>query len=410
MISGVEIQYVLNLNYEVFTSVHADTEKRTYKQMLCTNEHSPIKNLIWTTRVKFARSSLSVIQTRLGPHSTILCLQGGMGVLAETVAQYFQDSHSRPLFIEGYLSKNVCQGDNFPRKKDGLSHDIHKYVGRPQRNNLFENIFTATASDGESGEPAFMAVGPPEIPEKELPRATRRRLSQAEYFRKKLRDAPGINTKDCSKRKLLLVRWKRLFVDSIVGSMCALKGCLTSEVLQDLESRKRCALLLEEAFQVLSCHRLSLHREDCADWITRYAKINTGRHHRMAVQCFNGRDTGAEDFNGWFVERGRLLETPCPEHEKLLNEVKLKTEQQKEIILKLREEAVQKKIRREERGRKGESSKDDDKYRLTKLEKRRLRKTLRQRALLGKQEMPSHIAAPLIRRVGNRELKGPKQP
>jgi len=296
-----------------------------------------------------------------------------MGVLSKAIMQYFRDPHSRPLFIEGHFGHSIHQGSihqgDVSRQADRNSLlNIYRQSRKPHPAfGRFENTFTATVL--ERDDKGFIAVGPPVMPENEPPRAVRRRLTMAEYFWSKLRDAPGLNTEQKSKRKLLLGRWRILFIHLIIGSIGTLRECVNLEVLQDIESRKRFELLFEEAFQVLN-RNLLLGREECVNWLKRYISLKSDEFHRMTIQCFHGRDTEVEDLNGWLVDRGRLLGIPCPEHEKILNEIHLKTQQQREKVIKLIEEIRQKKMKDKEKARWNDKSIGDGKYRLTKLKKK----------------------------------------
>jgi ketopantoate reductase len=89
-------------------------------------------------------------------------------------------------------------------------------------------------------------------------------------------------------------------------------------------------LLLEEDFKIVRKHIPDLTKDEFEGWIAHYIRTEPHMVHRMSVQAFHGRGIDIEESNQSLMGRRRQLGIPCPENEKLLNEVKARREQQRQ--------------------------------------------------------------------------------
>jgi hypothetical protein len=108
-------------------------------------------------------------------------------------------------------------------RKNALQLEI-RGKGRDYKTNDDDicNVFTVTTGPNPFGN-ATVAVVPLVWAASSLPPGIiKGRLERANYLLGALREAQGLNTQFVPRRKLLLVRWKRIVVDSVIGSMGAL--------------------------------------------------------------------------------------------------------------------------------------------------------------------------------------------
>ena len=75
--------------------------EETYERFI---SNEPIRNLVVATKSNQVISALQSVSHRLTPHSTILFLQDGMGIVDAVDAEVFPDRRSRPSYIVGVNS------------------------------------------------------------------------------------------------------------------------------------------------------------------------------------------------------------------------------------------------------------------------------------------------------------------
>jgi 2-dehydropantoate 2-reductase len=74
--------------------------------------NEPIHNLIVSVKASISVSALQGVKNRLGPDSTILFLQNGLGQIDEVNEEVFSDPETRPSYLSGVISHGVHSHDN----------------------------------------------------------------------------------------------------------------------------------------------------------------------------------------------------------------------------------------------------------------------------------------------------------
>jgi len=355
-------------------------------------EKSPILNLIWCTRARYAYDAIYSVRHRLSKESTVMFIQSGMGILERVMTQIFPDINSRPTFIQASSTQPLWQEGQERTPELDVPFD----GGRHR-----ENIFDVCLPEVSGQFPPELSIGPPVII-LEDPKSQRRRIAASSYLIQKLLAAPLLNAIERSKREILIYQWRRLITTSVFSVLSVYYECPPGDVTKTTEGRQLCFILTQEAYNVLHRHLPSVPISDVFFWLqqeetqARKSKPTS----RLLSHIKAGKELDIQFYNQWLVDRGKAFGLECPTHVRMINIAYAKLEK---VRLELKREEEQRQRKMDERLQKREMERDE--YRLDKVEEIRRKKAQRQKEMLGKQSMPSHIASPSISTLGNTQIE-----
>ena len=255
----------------------------------------PIHNLIVTVKAPWTVRLLAPIAKRLTPESTIIFLQGGMGVIDEVNAKVFPDPRSRPHYIQGLLT--------------------HSVQTKPQE------PFTATHS-------SFGTMALCYVPEIGFERAlvsdaivsTDSLASSSRYLlrtltRTSVLSALGINAAD-----FLPLQLEKLAASAVISPLTALYECTNGELLYNVSTSRMMRLLIAEISLVIRslpelrslpnlAHRFSPERIERA--VVSIATLRPDIKSLALTDVETGQPTEIDYINGYFVRRGDELGIRC---------------------------------------------------------------------------------------------------
>ena len=377
---------------------------------------APIINLISTASpenfVNFPRSMVE----RLGRNSTILTFQNTLGILETMYYRFFPHSINRPTFrigVGSYLIwENYAGKTWYDYTEEGYSPDL-----------LDVNFRSATG---------HLKIGPPVLTRDESsPGTLSRRTATSDYLIQQFLQCFELRVRQVNSRTILLCLVRSVVLKSIMQPLSAISEEPLADIFNTESSRIVARLLIQEIYSVLQKRDLpEIQASMLVGWI-KYSHDNISRNDsksprlgQMCQRVMNGHGPHTEWYNGWFVKRAKEVGIgSLPANE---NAIRILVEKATLRGLEIDDELKEKR-KAKRRSCIGDSSRsetvEDDikadtkrgphtlpittqkegKPEIDRLEHKRLKKEQRQRAKLGKQEVPAYHA-PDIPSLGNSAL------
>lgn len=256
----------------------------------------PIDYLIVAVKAPQIVGALLAVRNRLGPRSTILFIQNGVGILDDVDKEVFPDPTSRPQYIVGIVS----HGANRPqqphnRKAFGVVHAGKGSIsiGLP---------FTReTPSSSRSSDPYAMSPA-------------------SHYLLRTICRSPVLSALPLSPVELLQVQLEKVAVNAIINPLTVLVDCRNGGLLYNYAFSRIMRLLLAEISLVI---RTLPELQNVPNVATRFsterletevvATANSTRNNlsSMLVDVRQGRRTEVDYITGYIVRRGEELGISC---------------------------------------------------------------------------------------------------
>jgi len=252
-----------------------------------TTSSSPIENLILTTKTLRSKQAIESIKSRLGPQSTILFCQNGMGTIEE-VASLFPDRSHRPKFLSAVTKHGVYSTGPFRCVHAGLADVTIGHV--------------LSGSEGSS--------------------------QQAQYLLDKILEAKILNATEVEARELLRVQLEKIAINSVINPLSALFRLENGELLEYEAITKLAEALLEETSRVLQAlpeiayAKAAFEREVLMAQVVDSMKRTAANVSSMHQDVKASRETEIDYINGWIVKNGRALGVDCKNNEKVVKLIK----------------------------------------------------------------------------------------
>jgi ketopantoate reductase len=376
---------------------------------------APIINLISTASpenfVDFPRSMVE----RLGRNSTILTFQNTLGILETVYDRFFPHSIDRPTFRIGVESHCVWEdhaGKTWLDYTIGYSPDL-----------LNLNFKSAVG---------HLKIGPPVLARDESsPPILSRRRATSDYLIQQLLQCSELRVRQVNPRTILVSLVKKVIVRSILEVLSAISEEPLVDVFNTDSSRIVASRLIQEVYSVLQkCDIPEIQPSMLVEWIKCSLNNFSGDDLKspmlgqMCQRVMNGHSPHTEWYNGWFVKKAKEVGIGSLSANE--NAIRILVEKATLRGLEIDDELQE----RRKAGRRsciGDSSRsetvEDDikadtkrgshtlpnttqkegRPEIDRLEHKRLKKEQRQRANLGKQEVPAYHA-PDIASLGNSAL------
>lgn len=257
---------------------------------------SPIRNLIVTTKAADTASALKPLLSRLGPDSTILFTQNGMGVVDEVNRLCFPEVEKRPNYLTAIVVHGVFSTGPFSATHAAVADLKFGY--------------TLTSSPGET--------------------------QSAKDLLHKIVTAEELVAKEVEPRELIAVQLEKLIVNACINPLTVIFRTLNGALLDPLITPLRRVLCQEGSAVFLKYldatvglneelrGRFEKRRlEDMVREVTERVRENKSS---MYQDFEAGRETEIRYINGWFAKRGQEYGIDVGTHERLVELVEGKKE------------------------------------------------------------------------------------
>lgn len=287
--AGFDSELVLPDRYHVSTGQrhHVPADKDPWAEQM---SDEPITNLIVSVKVPDTVAALRPIRHRLGPESTILFMQNGMGVLEECNEKLFPDPKTRPGYMLGVNS-----------------HGIHA---------------TSSLEVTHAGAGTIMLGIVPRIPfkefyerkdaEKELTLWTK----SSRYLLRAVTRVPVLAAVPLSPTELLQAQLEKLAVNCIINPLTVMLDCRNGNLLNNFAITRTMFLLLVEISTVIQALpelsgipnlKLRFSPERLEHLAVSVAQKTGENISSMLQDTRRGARTEVEYINGYIVKRGEEL-------------------------------------------------------------------------------------------------------
>jgi 2-dehydropantoate 2-reductase len=298
----------------------------------------PIDSLIVTVKAYMTVDVVKALVPRLGPNSTIVLLQNGMGIYERLLEDVFRNPEQRPHFIVAVNDHGAWNKDYFHTVHAGVGAITFGIVSDP-RGRDFETPVAYTDVPSQEQLQSLDNIMLPNEGDDSPYRSLRNTVAA-------LSNLSGLNTawKPISHVETAMKR--KLVVNSVVNPLTALLGCRNGELLETAEARKILNRICFEAAQAFGMQaqeegsdkekrvkvRMGLSRvspgltaraleEECV----RVIKVTAGNISSMLSDVRSGSYTEIDYMNGYLIGLGRSFGLPMTTTTTLLNLVKLRT-------------------------------------------------------------------------------------
>lgn len=271
-------------------------------QHLEADQDAPISNLIIATKAAVTAPALLPLMPRLGPKSTILFTQNGMGVVDEVNSLCFPDSSSRPNYLSAIVVHGVFGTGQFSATHAGLA-DMK--IGH-------------TLNGDETRYGPSNCDFPPE----------------ANALLEKIADAESLVATVVEPKELIAVQLEKLIANACINPLTAVFRCLNGGLLDPAVTPLRKALCNEASAVFLKyldsttgldaelTARFSLERlEEIVLGMTTKTRENKSS---MYQDIDAGRETEIDYINQWFVKQGKAAGLNTATHQRIVELVKAK--------------------------------------------------------------------------------------
>ncbi|QDS68141.1 hypothetical protein FKW77_010305 [Venturia effusa] len=253
----------------------------------------PIDYLILTVKAIGTVSALLSVRNRLGPRSTILFLQNGMGMLDDVDKEVFPDPVSRPQYMVGIITHGANNPD----------------LSKPFR--------VVHAGKGA------ISIGLPYS--REMPSSTRssdpfNMTPASHYLLRTVCSSPILCASPLSPIELLQTQLEKVAINAVINPMTVLIDCRNGGLLYNYAFSRVMRLLLAEISLVI---RTLPELQDLPNLVTRFsterletrvvsvANRTADNISSMLADVRQGRRTEVDYINGYIVKRGEELGISC---------------------------------------------------------------------------------------------------
>lgn len=250
-------------------------------------DDSPIHNLIVTVKATQVTSAIQAVKHRLLPHSTILFLQNGMGIVEEVNETLFPDPETRPNYMLGINSHGV--NSDTPCSVKHAGHGIIKIGLLPR------------------------------IPFHELKLAKQPSVlwgASSRYLLRTLTRTPILAAVGLSPSDLLQAQLEKLAVNCIINPLTVLLDGRNGDILHNFHLSRVRYLLLAEISLVLQNLpelkgipnvKLRFSPERLDAMVVSVAQKTAENISSMLQDVRRGMRTEVEYINGYVVKRGEEI-------------------------------------------------------------------------------------------------------
>jgi len=264
---------------------------------------TPIHNLIVTVKASHTVPALSAIQHRLTPHSTILFLQNGMGILDEVNTHIFPTPSTRPTYIQGIIMHGINSQSAFSATHAGRGTIALGVLPRTEQ----------TSSGSPSGPPLHASSS-------ELD-------ASAQHFIAALTRTPVLGASLSPWSELLNLQLEKLAANAMINPLTALLSVRNGALLHSSSALSLTrALLVEISLVFRSLPELKDDPEAQARFeigrlermVHNVARLTGQNVSSMLADARAGRETEIRYINGYVVKRGREVGVACPVNETIM--------------------------------------------------------------------------------------------
>ncbi|CAO2651324.1 Nn.00g096210.m01.CDS01 [Neocucurbitaria sp. VM-36] len=248
-----------------------------------------IQNLIVATKTYSTVDALQPVSSRLGPLSTLLFLQNGIGTVDEVTSRIFTRPSSRPNYLAGIVNHGVYATSAFSSVHAGVANAV---IGPVSSHNPTE-------------------AGPPD-------------MLTTTHMARLIADCTVLSVSLVSAPELLLVQLQKLAINAIINPLTVIFDCYNGELFMDpavctlieqliVEISVVIQSIISSQIQLFNKNVLTgfspenLHKVVLAVGEKTAKNISSMRQDRRA-----GRRTEIDYINGYIVTRGANHNIPCP--------------------------------------------------------------------------------------------------
>ena len=293
----------------------------------------PISSLIVAVKAPMVRSSLLGLRHRLGPESTILFLQNGMGTLEELDKDIFPDPETRPHYMFGINS----HGLNIPMNDEPF-RVIHAGFGTmalgilPQQRTPYSPTPQFSPNLQSPRTYDFIPSPAENTPAPQEPGF--RWAPTSRYLLRTMLRTPVFCATGYAPADLLQQQLEKLVVNSVINPLTCLLDARNGAILYNFHLTRVMRLLISEASLVIrSLPELQYipnvdtrfdpgRLETLVVGVANRTKENVSS---MLSDMRNGRNTEIDYINGWIVKKGEELGIRCFMHYMVLHLVRGKS-------------------------------------------------------------------------------------
>ncbi|TID17029.1 Ketopantoate reductase ApbA/PanE [Venturia nashicola] len=256
----------------------------------------PIDCLIVTVKAPKTAGALLAVRKRLGPRSTILFLQNGVGIIDDVDEQVFPDPASRPQYMVGIVTHAVNTPQQTQNKKAfGVIH--------AGKGSIFIGLPCAreTSSSSSSSDPYALSPA-------------------SDYLLRTVCRSPILSASPLSPIELLQAQLEKLATNAIINPLTVLIDARNGALLYNYALSRVARLLLAEISLVLRTlpelqnipnvsTRFSTERLETK--VVALSTATASNISSMLADVRHGRRTEIDYVTGYIVKRGEELGISC---------------------------------------------------------------------------------------------------
>lgn len=287
-------------------------------------DESPINHLILTVKSMNVTAALKSVRHRLSPHSTIVFMHNGMGVIEAVNKDVFPDPETRPSYIGGIVSHGLFRHKNF--------NVVHKGLGIITLGPMFTNPQAAQLSNDESDVNTYNINPEPSIP---YTKPDEPLAPSTDYLLRLFARTPTITPFITNKTDLFLIQFEKLVINALINPLSVINDCTNGNLLDNEALKRVQRLLLFEICAVISALpeiqgvpglRNRFAPERMLGLATQVMEKTAANASSMLQDAAAGRMTEIDYINGYIVKRGEELGITCALNYMLIQMVKGKAE------------------------------------------------------------------------------------
>ena len=250
-----------------------------------------ITNLIVCVKASYTVRALEQVKHRLGPDSTIVFLQNGMGIMEEVNEKVFPDIEARPHYMQGVVSHGIYRKDVF--------HVVHAGMGTISLG-LLPRRDRATPKENDDSQ-EIMAPS-------------------SRYMLRTLTRVPVLAAVGFSRTDLLQLQLEKLSVNAIVNPLTVLLDCKNGALLYSISVSRVMRLLLAEISTVIRALpelqgipnvQMRFSPERLETQVVGVATQTAENVSSMLQDTNNARLTEIKYITGYIVKRGEDMGIKC---------------------------------------------------------------------------------------------------
>ncbi|KAF8337986.1 ketopantoate reductase PanE/ApbA C terminal-domain-containing protein [Cantharellus anzutake] len=295
---------------------------------------STIQSLLVTTKAGSTKGALKALKPRLGPSSTIVLLQNGMGQYEQLASEVFPQPSMRPHFIIGTTTHGVWSKGVHDVVHAGPGSIHFAVVPDPLNRRGFEPSYPFEIAATGKAPPLDTSVISGASRYTDDPEF----WSLAETLRALLR-CTELDPKWVPYDELKSMQGKKLVVNACIGPLTALLECRNGALYGDPSARRLVRQVCSEAFQVFAAEAESQKGKNAESpksfvslfslkslesEVLRVMRTTSTNFSSMLVDVKRGRQTEIEFINGYLSRLGRAHGVPTPTIDALMEMIRMK--------------------------------------------------------------------------------------